>query len=240
VARGQRDAIKVSRDEAGIDRFNYVAAGHYHVYTRLAENAYYCGATDYSSSDPWKELREEAKAGQVGKGFILQDIAAGTHEFHSLPISRPYLDLAPIDATGLGAADVDAAIRAAVESVSIDGAVVRLRVDHITQEVGRALNQKALREYKARALNFHLDERRAERVRPESIALVRQMGQTIAQRVEHELETRELTNDVDRAQLVDLAQRYLAEATEKLGDAKTGSNEPMPLIPDAAPQRRIA
>jgi exonuclease SbcD len=233
----ERSAIEITADELNLPAWNYVALGHWHVYQQVAPNCFYSGSIDYTSSDPWGEVRGERKAGIAGKGIIEHDLVTGAHTFHPLPVSRRYVDLPALEAHGLSPAEVDAAIRDAIESEPIDGCVVRIKVLGITREVSRELDQRAIRGYRARALNFALAEERPDRVRPEVIAAVRQIN-TLAHHVEEKLGTTELPNDVDRAAFVALGKSYLEQATERAGDRLT--NEPVPLIPDAAPQRRAS
>ena len=49
---------------------------------------------------------------------------------------------------------------------AIDDKIVRLIVRDVPRHVARELDQKALREYKRRALHFHLDPRRPDIARP--------------------------------------------------------------------------
>ena len=85
----------------------------------VAPNAFYSGSIDYTSVNTWGELYEESKSPAFdGKGFIERDLATGEHTFHALPPSRPLIDLPPINARGLTAAEIDERIRAAVEAVT--------------------------------------------------------------------------------------------------------------------------
>lgn len=236
--KGERPAVEIPTDEIAPARWDYVALGHYHVYRELAPNMFYSGSIDYTSSNPWGELDEQRANNVAGKGFIERDLATGAHTFHPLPPSRAHIDLGSIDATGLLASDVDAAIAAAVESFpgGISGAVVRLLVHSIPAKVSHALDRKALRTFKARALNFNLDWRKPDVVRLGSIigpALIR--GESLELIVGARLAARELTAGVDRAELTKLADRYMATAAEKMSDdprllPSTEQAEATPLI----------
>ena len=59
------------------DDWSYVALGHYHVYRQVAPRAWYSGSIDYTSSNPWGELREERDQRVPGKGFIEHDLVTG-------------------------------------------------------------------------------------------------------------------------------------------------------------------
>ena len=75
-----------------------------------------------------------------------------------------FVDLPPISARGLTAAEVDDAIRDASTACDggIDDKIVRLVVRDLPRHIARELDHKALREFKRRALHFHLDTRRPE------------------------------------------------------------------------------
>ena len=209
----ERAAVEVLRDELRAPEWDYIALGHYHVYREVAPNAYYSGSIDYTSANAWGELVEERAAGIAGKGLIEQDLATGAHTFHALPPARPLIDLAPVVAKGMTSAELDTAIRESVERVpgGIDDRIVRLIVRDVPRHVARELDHKALREYKRRALHFHLDTRRPEILRT-SVSGAPGRRPSLAETVREKLSTRLLSSDVDRAALVALGLKYLEEA----------------------------
>jgi hypothetical protein len=204
--------------------FLVVALGHFHVYREIAPNAYYSGSLEYASANPWGELVEERQAGIPGKGFIEHDLATGRHVFHHVTPARRLIDLPPMQARGMTAAELDAAIAQSLEGVEggIDDQVVRLVVRDVPRHVARELDHRALREYKRRALHFHLDTRRPE--------IVRMFGQgapgrrpSLADTVRDKLQGRTLESDVDREALVALGLHYLREAEALAAVAPTGA-----------------
>jgi DNA repair exonuclease SbcCD nuclease subunit len=213
-----RASVEITKDEIGAERWDYVALGHYHVYREVGPNAYYSGSIDYTSTNFWTEMREERKAGihaelAGGKGLIEHDLATGVHRFHSLAVSRPIVDLRPIDAGGMTVADLNAAIRERVDACpgGIDDKVVRLVVRDVPRYVVRDLDHKAIRECKRRALHFHLDTRKPETIRrTASGAPVKRPS--LSDTVRDKLETRVLMEDLDRASFVALGLKYLQDA----------------------------
>lgn len=159
-AASHRKDAEIKRAELYLDDWDYCAFGHFHQYEELAPNAFYSGSIDFSSSNPWQEIA-------TPKGFIVRDLVTGAHTFYRLPPSRPAVDLPPIDARELSAAQLDDAIRSTVDSCEggIDGKIVRLIIDDVSHEVRRALDHKLLKDYQRRALNLNLDMRRPEYVR---------------------------------------------------------------------------
>ena len=208
-----RASMEITKEQLAADQWSYVALGHYHVYREVDPNAYYSGSIEYTSANAWGELVEERQARVPGKGLIERDLDTGAHTFHHIPPARPLLDLPAIVARGMTAADLDAAIRERVDAVEggIDDKIVRLVVRDVPRHVARELDHKVLREYKRRALHFHLDTRRPEILRT-SVSGAPGRRPSLAETVKEKLETRLLTSDIDRESLVALGLRYLEEA----------------------------
>lgn len=214
VERLDRAPMKISRRDLRPEDWDYVALGHYHVYRAIAPNAFYSGSLDYTSTNPWGELAEESAARSGGKGIIEQDIAAKTHQFHPIPPLRQWQDLAPVSGAGMSAAALDVAIREAVEGCEggLEDKIVRLVVSDVPRHILRELDHRVLREYKRKALHFHLDTRRPEILRPKMGQAAPGRRASLADTVRAKLETRVLTENIDRGALVELGLHYLREA----------------------------
>jgi len=213
----ERAALEIRTEELHAEQWSYIALGHYHVYREVAPRAYYSGSIDYTSSNPWGELREERERHVPGKGFVEHDLRTGAHRFHPVAPSRPLLDLEPIDASGMGATDLDSALAARVNVAlgGIDDRVVRVTVRNVARHTVRELDHTALREYRKRAMHFHLDTRRPEPI------LRRSGGEgapgrraTLPEIVAERLTERVLPAGVDREKLVSLGLRYLQQAED--------------------------
>ena len=238
LAASDPSAVVLPLERLKADRWDYIALGHYHVYREVAANAFYAGSLEYTSTNAWGELNEEARGRLPGKGLIERDLSNGEHRFHHIPPARPLVDLSPVSARGLTAAEVDEAIRSAIESCpgGIDEKVVRLVVRDLPRHIARELDHKAIREYKRRALHFQFDLRRPE-VRPrDSASGAPGRRPSIAEMVRAQLETRVVEGDIDRPALVELGLHYLRESelTERALAAPapsfaTGSEAEAPL-----------
>lgn len=207
----------ITPDEIGYDRWQYTAYGHYHQREEIGPSAGYCGSPDFTSSNVWQEIA-------APKGFIERDLETGTETFHVLEPSRRHVDLEPLYGQGLGAEELDRRIADTLESQSIDGAVVRLRVLGVTRDVERALNHKAVRSFARRALFLKLDVRRpaaVEAVSASGAPLGRRKFSPIEERLRAMLgsDAREIPNDVDRGALTALGVHYLNEAAAKEADS---------------------
>ena len=220
-----RSPMEITKEELAADKWDYVALGHYHVYRSVAPNAFYSGSLDYTSTNPWGELAEEREARIAGKGIIEYDLANKTHRFHPIPPSRPWVDLAPLSGSGLSPSALDDAIRDALERCDggIDEKIVRLVVRDVPRHILRELDHKAIRDYKRKALHFHLDTRRPEIVRPEKGQAAPGRRASLADTVRDKLRSRVLTENINREALVELGLHYLREADAVAGP--TGEEE---------------
>jgi DNA repair exonuclease SbcCD nuclease subunit len=223
----EQGAMAIPLDAIGPSRWSYVALGDYHVHRRVEPNMYYSGSIDYTSFNPWGELVEERQAGIRGKGFIEFDLETGAHKFHLLEPARPLVDLPVVFGRGLTSAELDTAIRNAVEACpgGIDNKIVRLVVRDVPRHIARDMDQKTLRDYKRRALHFHLDIRRPEILR---LAAGGAPGRrpTLRETVESYLSKRNLEPNIDRGALIELGLHYLQEADHVGGST---SVVPQPL-----------
>jgi DNA repair exonuclease SbcCD nuclease subunit len=207
---------EIPQHELHTSQWDYVALGHYHVYRRLAPNQFYSGSLDYTSTNTWGEKIEEGLAGVPGKGFIEHDLDTGRHTFHRLSPTREFVDLPVVSARGLTTDEVNERIGAAIEACpgGIDEKVVRLVVRDLPRHVARQLDHRQLREFRRRALHFHLDTRRPE--------IIRSVGHgapgrrpSLADFVRDKLRDRVVSSDIDRNALVDLGLRYLRDAEDR-------------------------
>jgi DNA repair protein SbcD/Mre11 len=206
-------AQQIPTKTLGAHRWSYVALGHYHVFHPITPNAFYAGSLDYTSSNIWGEWQEEQDARIGGKGMIEFDLDVQKHTFHRIQGLRPLVELPWISAKGLTSGEVDAAIRANVEHCAggIENKIVRQVVRDIPRHIVRELDHKALRDYKRRALHYHLDPRRPEILR-ERFAGTAGRRPSLADTVRDKLRARLVPADIDREALVELGLHYLREA----------------------------
>jgi DNA repair exonuclease SbcCD nuclease subunit len=218
LRRGTADyeagAACVEPGELHADRWDYVALGHYHVAHQVAENAWYSGALEYVSHNPWGELLDEAREGRAGKkGWLLVELAkTPSVRFRPVELARRVVDLQAIHAAGLGAAEISEAIRTQAER--IDDQVVRQVVFDVPRPIARDLDHAMIRELKARALHFHLDLRRPHAQREVGVGSPG-TRQTLADVLTDYLSRRPLDAEVDRERLVALGQRYMHDVEQE-------------------------
>jgi DNA repair protein SbcD/Mre11 len=220
ASRSDRAALRIPVAELTSPAWDYVALGDIHVYKKVGPKAFYSGSLDYTSPNVWGEIEEQRAQKLPGKGMIERDLDTGKQTFHPLPVTREFLDLPAIHGRGLSAADLDAAIAAAVARASggIDGKVVRLVARDVPRHIARELDHKVLRGFQRRALHFHLDTRRPE-VQRNAASGGPGRRPTLAEMLRESLRNRVLTSDIDRDRLVELGAHYLRES-EQAGNSR--------------------
>ncbi len=223
---------------AGGGAFDYVALGHYHIVHLAAPGIWYSGSLEYTSPNIWGEWKTEDRAEplrveqrewgewreerrrNLTKGFLVADLDAGSVSRVNLEPRRRMYDLDRLDASGMTAAELDAAIQARVAELPfvLDGAVVRLVVQEVPRALAQALDHEALRALRAKALHFHLDLRRPEPHR--RVVGIGGFGgsgrQPLADLVADYLGRRPLDADLDRERLVALGRGYLERVERDL------------------------
>ncbi|MCH6547370.1 MAG: DNA repair exonuclease [Gemmatimonadetes bacterium] len=202
------------------DQWHYVALGHYHVAQQVTANAWYAGSLEFVGLNPWGELREGARLGWGdAKGWLLVTLQSrrAKVEFQSVEKSRRHVDLASIDGAGKTAADLDALISENVDGIpnGLDDQVVRQLVTNVTRPVARELDHAAVREYKTRALHYHLDVRRPIIQKNVGVGAPGRR-QTLEEILTDYLNRREVAPGVDRKSLVALGRRYLEQVEREI------------------------
>ena len=201
----------------GDGAFDYVALGHYHIVHEVAPRVWYSGSLEYTSPNIWGEGREEQRA-HLTKGFLVADLETGKLQRVDVEPRRRLYDFPWLDASGMTAAELDAAIRERLAGLPfpIEGAVVRLVVREVPRALAQALDHEALRAARAAALHFHLDLRRPD-PRRRDVGVGGLGGrQPLADLVADYLGRRPLDADLDRERLVALGRGYLDEVERAL------------------------
>jgi len=154
--------IVVPRESLHAREWSWVALGHYHVQHEVEPGVWYAGAIDYSTSNPWGELRDEEHHGGTGKAWLLVDLAKRVAKRMPVPLARHVIDLAPLYGDGRDASQLSQDIAERLAGIKGGWAdqIVRQVVFNVPRDVARAIDHAAVRTVKAEALHFHLDLRR--------------------------------------------------------------------------------
>jgi DNA repair exonuclease SbcCD nuclease subunit len=220
----------VDPDELERMGWDYVALGHYHVCAQVGPQMWYSGSIEYTSTDPWGELRKQNELGVPGKGYLLVEPPCAP-VFRPIGPTRRFVDLPPIEGTDKSAAELDAEIASRVAEIDIDGAAVRLLVREVRKDVRRGLNYRQLNEWKGRALNFQLDLRRCE-AEASTPATRAALHRRLDEMVEAFLRGRPMPPDLGeqhREAFVQLGLGYLQQAAEQ-EDPYTGDTSNPGLV----------
>jgi DNA repair exonuclease SbcCD nuclease subunit len=211
--------VRVEAADLTTAPWSYVALGHYHVVTEVAPRCWYAGSLEYTSPNIWGEWRTERARG-VTKGFLLADLERGAVERVGLPPARALHDLPWLDAAGMTAAELDAAIQGRVAGVTdgIGGTVTRLVVENVPRPLAHALDHAAIRALRAAALHFHLDLRRPAPVRRTAAPGAPAPRRTLPEVVAEYLERRPLDADLDRPRLVALGRQTMESVERALAE----------------------
>ena len=154
VIRNAYDLYEISRSQVINDDWDYLAFGHYHIFEQLAPNAFYAGSLEYTSTSIWSETSKE-------KGFIEYDLDdRELVAFHKTD-PREVVELRPIDAADLSAADLDLRIQHRIESIPGGhvNRILRLVVENIPRAVQSDLDFAMVRDIRSEALHFDLQLR---------------------------------------------------------------------------------
>jgi len=156
----------VQPGEIHASEWGYVALGHYHVQHQVDDRAWYAGALEYVTSNPWGEIRDEGRRSIGGKGWLMVDVDAGKVSRRPVTLARRVIDLPPLYGEEVQASDLDRMLRERLDGVEGGWAeqIVRQVVFNVPRSVARGLNHDAIRRVKAEALHYHLDLRRPDAV----------------------------------------------------------------------------
>lgn len=132
--------------------WDYIALGHVHLHRVVGRQAVYSGAIEHTSTNIWGEAREL-------KGFLEVSLPTGKRTFHALTSPREVVVIEPIDCVGLDPEALMTRIAERVDGVSggLEGKIARLTLLHVSREVYKNVDHKAIRALRSRALHLTLD-----------------------------------------------------------------------------------
>ena len=202
------DPNPISRSEVGIEKWDYVAFGHYHTNYKVADNAYYAGSTEFSSFNIWEEI------GQA-KGFIEYDLNDHEHIAFHPTRTREVVSLRPIDAASYTANEIDSLVKEFIENLNSghQDKIIRLVIENIPRSVQADLDYSMIRKLKSEALHLELQ------FRPPKPTSISQSYDGSAKPLEEEWRefagVYESPAGVDRKELAEVGLRYLYQASQE-------------------------
>ena len=210
IIRNAYDLDVIPRNLIINDDWDYVALGHYHVFSELAPNAFYAGATEYTSHSIWSETKQP-------KGLIEYDLDnRKLIDFHKVA-TRDVIDLRPIDAKEFTANELNTAIQRRIETVEggHENKIVRLVVENLYRSVQADLDFSLIRQVRSEALHFELQLRPPTR---DGRTLTSSSDSGVAKPLEEEWDdfakVYDIPAGVDRERFIDLGRDYLAKMAQ--------------------------
>jgi len=127
--------------------FNYIALGHYHKYTKLADNAYYSGSTEkFSFTDASDK-----------KGFIELNFINGNLDIKFIDLKiREMKDIKPIKCTNLKLDEVMAKIKKIVQEIKPNDKTFRVTLDDIPSHIYRGIDFGEIRKLSSKAVHYEI------------------------------------------------------------------------------------
>ncbi|MCX6671814.1 MAG: exonuclease SbcCD subunit D, partial [Euryarchaeota archaeon] len=126
--------------------FDYIALGHYHMYTKLQENAFYAGSTERLS---FSEAGNQKGCLEIDLGQKLR------HKF--IPVNiRSMVDVPPLDCSSLSAEQVVRKTKEVILSIEPKDKIIRIRLENIPVHVQRGIDFHQLRALSKTAVHFEI------------------------------------------------------------------------------------
>jgi exonuclease SbcD len=200
--------------------WSYIGLGDYHVAMPLWPNGGYCGSTEFTSSDPWSELR----AGP--KGFCSYNVATRERTWHPVP-TRELVDLPRISAVDRTPEDLAEAITAAAVPFGEETIVRQVVTDAPSAVVGAL--ESARRAITKQVFGYVLDVRRPERSVLAGAAHRQRYG-SLEEILRESVAKWELSPGIDPTEFNAAAARYLSDAQEL--ERKKEAADETPALPD--------
>ena len=127
--------------------FDYIALGHFHRFTKLANNAFYSGSTERFTFTDAKDA----------KGFLELEFNNGKlkHSFIEL-VNRPMIDPKPIKCSNLKLDEVMKKIRETVKEIQPKEKTIRITLDNIPAHIYRGIDLGEIRKQCSEAVHFEI------------------------------------------------------------------------------------
>lgn len=131
--------------------WDYVALGYLHQRQEVAPRVQYPGSLERVGPEPWREAAQE-------KGFLSFDLESGLSRFHPIP-GRAVVALAPIRVPKGETSKLAGKVREVIGEVpgSIEGKIVRLRIEGLTPEEVKNEDQGLFAELRDQALHLAIE-----------------------------------------------------------------------------------
>jgi DNA repair exonuclease SbcCD nuclease subunit len=126
--------------------FDYIALGHYHMYTKLQENAFYAGSTEHLS---FTEANSQ-------KGYL--EINLGQKlKYRFIPIkTRIMVDVPSLDCSKLRIEEIIQKVKETIRSIDPKDKIIRVRLENIPSHIQRGIDFHQMRNLGKTAVHFEI------------------------------------------------------------------------------------
>jgi DNA repair protein SbcD/Mre11 len=125
--------------------FDYIALGHFHGQTRIAENAWYSGSVEYFNFGEAKDR----------KGMLLVDLEQGCAK--PVPLRPNYMiDHTDVDCSGFSSEEIAVCLMDLCQEEEIKNKMIRITLTNVNRSAFRSIDQGRLNRLGASALYFKI------------------------------------------------------------------------------------
>ena len=206
IAHGLENSLNLPGSTLSLGRMNYsewdyVALGDYHIRKDLAKNVWYCGSTDYTSSNFWDEGLE--------KGWNLFDSETREVKFVPVEPARAPVPLPDIDASELSGEEIGDRMLSNAHWDDASRPMVRQVIRNCDPISRTEIPQSVKTELQARAFHYQLDIFLSKR---EIETGSHERGASLEEEWTQFAEQRTLPLGVDRKEFTEAGHRLMKEA----------------------------
>jgi len=182
--------------------WDYVALGDYHIPKQLTENVWYCGSTDYTSSNFWDEGLE--------KGWNLFDSETRKVEYIRVEPARAPVPLPPIDAAEMSGVQIGEQMLSNAHWDENSKPMVRQVIRNCDPIARTEIPESVKDQLKQRAFHYQLDISLASKNVEMNQGLER--GASLDEEWAQFAAERTLPLGVDRQEFIDTGHRLMKES----------------------------
>ena len=126
--------------------FDYIALGHYHMYTKLQENAFYAGSTEHLS---FTEADSQKGCLEIDLGQKLK------HRFIPLK-TRIMVDAPSLDCSTLRIEQIVQKVKETVQAIDPKNKIIRVRLENIPSHIQRGIDFHQIRDLGKTSVHFEI------------------------------------------------------------------------------------
>jgi exonuclease SbcD len=126
--------------------FDYIALGHYHMYTKLQENAFYAGSTEHLS---FTEADSQKGCLEIDLGQKLK------HRFIPLK-TRIMVDAPSLDCSTLRIEQIVQKVKETIQAIDPKNKIIRVRLENVLSHIQRGIDFHQIRDLGKTAVHFEI------------------------------------------------------------------------------------